>query len=149
MFQNRAVCASSIIGDFAGYQGFWDARIPISYNLRAFQNGLEAVKLAELRQCAIQSGMRIVGIWRFCRLSRVLGRPCTDSVQPEGVSRRFRSGETRRAAAMRYTERYAHCRRSAISPPIKRFGTPSALNFSGDSNPCRSAPFPFPLHPND
>ena len=89
MFQNRAVCASSIIGDFAVYQGFWDARIPISYNLRAFQNGFEAVKLAELRQCAIQSGMRIVGGRRFRRLSRVLGRPYTDFVQPEGVSKRF------------------------------------------------------------
>ena len=41
----------------------------------AFQNGLEEVKLAELRQCAIHNGMRIVGERRFRRLSAVLGRP--------------------------------------------------------------------------
>ena len=42
---------------------------------RAFQNGLEEVKLAELRQCAIHNGMRIVVERRFRRLSAVLGRP--------------------------------------------------------------------------
>ena len=61
------VCASSELGGFA-------AAIP--HNLGAFQDGLEAVKLAEARRCAIQKGMRIVGIWRFCRLSTALGRPC-------------------------------------------------------------------------
>ena len=64
--------------------------VTFPYNLRAFQNGLEPVKLDRQRQCAIQNGMRIVGGWRFRRLSVVLGRPCTDSVQPEGVSKRFR-----------------------------------------------------------
>ena len=54
----------------------------------------------------------------------VLGCPCSDPAQPEGVSKRLRGGETHRAAAMRYTERYAHCRRAVISPAISRFGTP-------------------------
>ena len=67
IFSSR-VCASSGFGDFA---------VTIMYSLRAFQNGLETVKLAELRQCAIHNGMRIVGGRRFRRLSRVLGRPCT------------------------------------------------------------------------
>ena len=65
-----------------------------------------------------------IGGRRFRRLLSVLGRPCTDFVQPEGVSRRFRSGKTRRTAAKRDTERYALHRWLAISPPIKRFGTP-------------------------
>ena len=99
--------------------------ITIPYNLRAFQNGSEAVKLAGQRRSAIHTGMRFVGGWRFRRLLSVLGRPRGDPVQPEGVSRRFRSGETRRTAAIRYTERYAHCRRAAISPLINRLGTPA------------------------
>ena len=49
----------------------------IRHNLRAFQNGLEVVKLAELRRSAIQSGMRLVGGRRFRRLSNALGCPCT------------------------------------------------------------------------
>ena len=56
---------------FIDIQGFWDDRVAIPYSLRAFQNGLESVKLDGLRQCAIQSGMRIVGERRFRRLSAV------------------------------------------------------------------------------
>ena len=46
-------------------------------------------------------------------------------VSLEGVSKRFRIGKTRRAAAKHYTERYVLRRSSAILPIIKRFGTPS------------------------
>ena len=69
------VCASSGFGDFADYQGFGDDRVPIPHNLRAFQNGLEAVKLDKQRRRAIHAGMRFVDGWRFRRLSAVWGRP--------------------------------------------------------------------------
>ena len=59
----------------------WGRPVSTSHSLRAFQDGLEAVKLDELRQCAIHGGMRIVGIWRFRRLSAALGRPCMLAIQ--------------------------------------------------------------------
>ena len=48
---------------FIDIQGFWDDRVTTSYSPRAFPNALEAVKLAKQRQCAIHTGMRIVGGW--------------------------------------------------------------------------------------
>ena len=132
------VCALSEGSDFADYLEFWDARISASYNLRAFQNGSEAVKLAGQRRRAIHTGMRFVGGWRFRRLLSVLGRPYIGLVQPEGVSKRFRGGETRRTAAKSYTYRYALRRWLAISPPIKRFGTPVFMSGNDSPHPTPS-----------
>ena len=70
-----------IKGKLAAYQPPGDARVSTSHSLRAFQDGLEAVKLDELRQCAIHGGMCFVGDRRFHRLSAALGRPCVLAIQ--------------------------------------------------------------------
>ena len=54
----------------------------------------------------------------------------------KGCDKRAELGKTRRTTAMRYTERYAHCRRPAILPSSVRLACPKEASF-------RSSPMKF------
>ena len=123
--------------------------ITITHNLRAFQNGSEAVKTPRCGEALYMT---------VCALSELGGFADNhDYAQPEGVSKRFRGGENakmRRSAihdGMRFVGAWRFCRLLSVlgHPCIKRFGTPvyqafwDALFFSlkeHNPHPWRSLP---------
>ena len=48
-------------------------------------------------------------------------------ISRKGCDKRAELGKTRRTTAMRYTERYAHCRRPAILPSSVRLACPTSV----------------------